>query len=485
MYICKETINHNIMISKKYLFNILLAALFCILPLFSWGQKKIIVFTDPHVMPPSLLINDGTAWQNYLDKQRKMVDKSAELFSQMIKIIKTEKPDLVLIPGDMTKDGEEVSHEYIIAGLRELLQQGIPTYVIPGNHDINNPDAVSYNGNTTTKVATVTENQFASLYADYGYSGTTRDPNSLSYCCEPIPGLVLIGIDSYSGGISDVTVNWICQQARSAAGKQVIAIMHHGLIPHFYDEDKFSELTALVNNHNTIAKKFADAGIKVVFTGHFHISDISKETINGNEIYDVSTGSPISYPCDYRIITWKNNQLSIITKSISSCDQDPDFSLSYAKNRLHTQLVNFAQRIVANNFDEMTANLINNLNPNPYEALANAFIINAQGNEELNTESSSALDNLTGFFNITELMKRPTKGMITSMLENESPDTLHCSVVNDRTLTIALPTISGITTLSDDKAGIKNNFYYTIEGFKVTRPTKRGVYIHNGKKIIY
>jgi hypothetical protein len=133
----------------------------------------------------------------------------------------------------------------------------------------------------------------------------------------------------------------------------------------------------------------------------------------------------------------------------------------------------------------MTANLINNLNPNPYEALANAFIINAQGNEELNSESSSALDNLTGFFNITELMKRPTKGMITSMLENESPDTLHCSIVNDRTLTITLPTVSGITTLYDDKAGIKNNFYYTIEGLKVTRPIKRGVYIHNGEKIIY
>lgn len=472
------------MIIKNYISNILFV-LICILPQSSWAQKKIILFTDPHVMAPSLLVSKGTAWKNYLDEQRKMVDKSAELFSQMLTLIKTERPDLVILPGDMTKDGEKASHEYVTAGLKELRLAGIPTYVIPGNHDINNSNAVSYNGSSTTPVPTVTKNEFASIYAEYGYSGTTRDPNSLSYCCEPIPGLVLIAIDSYNGGINDATVDWVCRQAHAAAGKEVIAMMHHGLIPHFYDEDKFSELTALVSNHDAIARKFADAGIKVVFTGHFHISDISKETLDGHEIYDVSTGSPISYPCDYRVITWKGHQLSITTKSISSCTQDPEFSLSYAKDRLKEQLISFAERIVANNFNEATASFINNLNPNPYETLANAFIINAEGNENDNAESPSTLNDLTGFFNITNLMKRPTKGMITSMLENESPDTLHSSIVNDRTLTISLPVVSGIRTLDAGKTNCRNNSYYTLGGFKTTSPRKKGIYIHQGKKVIY
>ena len=80
--------------------------------------------------------------------------------------------------------------------------------------------------------------------------------------------------------------------------------MHHPLMPHFAGVDNFVS-TAVVGNYKTVRNTLADAGIRVVFTGHFHTSDIAKDW-NADltrEIYDVNTGSLISYPCDYREVT--------------------------------------------------------------------------------------------------------------------------------------------------------------------------------------
>lgn len=98
-------------------------------------QKKIVVLSDPHVMAPSLLVSEGTAWTNYLNRERKMVDNSQQLYDEMMTRIMTTSPDLVLITGDLTKDGEQVSHEYVISKLDKLRASGIQVLVIPGNHD--------------------------------------------------------------------------------------------------------------------------------------------------------------------------------------------------------------------------------------------------------------------------------------------------------------------------------------------------------------
>ena len=99
--------------------------------------KRIVVFSDPHVMAPELLVSEGEAWTNYLSGQQKMVDYSQALFDEMVAKIKDEiKPDLVLITGDLTKDGEQLSHKYVVNKLDELYAVGIPTLVIPGNHAV-------------------------------------------------------------------------------------------------------------------------------------------------------------------------------------------------------------------------------------------------------------------------------------------------------------------------------------------------------------
>ena len=130
---------------------------------------KIAIISDLHVMAPELLVNDGPAFQDYLNGDRKMLRESAEILDTLVNDILDLKPDLVFVTGDLTKDGERVSHELVISQLHRLVDAGIQVLVVPGNHDINNPDAKIYDGDNTTPADTITRSEFADIYHDMGY----------------------------------------------------------------------------------------------------------------------------------------------------------------------------------------------------------------------------------------------------------------------------------------------------------------------------
>ena len=175
--------------------------------------------------------------------------------------MKTSRPDMLLITGDLTKDGEYASHEYVKNRLDELKALGIDIYVIPGNHDRGEQSgARSFDGSSYTKVPTFNNEQFKSYYADYGYNSDIQDPNSLSYVCEPFPGLCLIGIDSgVDGVLSEATIDWVCQKAADARnnGLKPVAMMHHALVPHITNANAF--VSTFVVNQNQVGDQSYEA----------------------------------------------------------------------------------------------------------------------------------------------------------------------------------------------------------------------------------
>ena len=442
------------------------------------------VLSDPHVMAPSLLVNEGKAWNNYLAGQRKLVDYSQALFDLMMSKIKDEiRPDLVLIPGDLTKDGEQVSHDYVIAKLNELRAVGIPTLVIPGNHDRGkNGNAVYYDGDQTSPADVATNDWFATHYAAYGYGPESeRESTTLTYATEPISGLVVIGIDSGTKGtVSEKTLNWVVEQAiaATASGKRVLAMMHHPLIPHFVGLENFVE-TAVVANYETVRNALADAGINVVFTGHFHTSDIAKDwnADLSKEIYDVNTGSLISYPCDYRIVTLREDMsaLDITTGHISELTAGDGFAAT-ARVRLEKSMQDkVSSKGRAYSFIAPLA--------------ADAFIIHAEGNEPEHASTADMLLQLEAAANLGALVigaekAEALKNMANSMLQDKSqygvPD--RENVTDDLTLRLQLPAVStGIESLTpspDDSPA-----FYNLQGQKVDRPTK-GVFIQNDHLVV-
>ena len=101
--------------------------------------KSIIVMSDIHIMAPQLLENSGTAFENYLSQDPKLLEYSDEVLEYMVEETLQRNPDLVIIPGDLTKDGDLVSHQLVVSILSRLRSAGIPVVVVPGNHDIDNP----------------------------------------------------------------------------------------------------------------------------------------------------------------------------------------------------------------------------------------------------------------------------------------------------------------------------------------------------------
>lgn len=296
---------------------------------------KIMVISDPHLLVPSLY-DDGKAAHQLEKSDMKLVTYSDLIMKNMIDVIIAERPQVLFISGDLTLNGERKSHERLVEHLRRLQEAGVRTLVIPGNHDVMCPYSKQYKGDAPTVVANVTSDEFASIYHDFGYgSDSQRDPNSLSYICEPIPGLVILGIDSNiyatsrdsevkyhtDGVVKSETLEWIRHHLAAAqqGGKRVIAMMHHHLVEHIDGEAKLLP-NYIASNHNEVAKVLREGGVKVVFTGHLHITDAA--TIDG--ITDVSTGSASTYPMAMRtaIINPSLTTLNIETRFFDSIDNN-------------------------------------------------------------------------------------------------------------------------------------------------------------------
>jgi 3',5'-cyclic AMP phosphodiesterase CpdA len=301
---------------------------------FCYSSKtvKIAVLSDLHYMNPTLLKKDGSAFQMYLMQDPKLLAESGAILRQILHKLVIEKPDLVLISGDLTKDGELISHISLLKQLQILSLNHIKVLVVPGNHDINNPDAKIFNGDEATSVETITPNNFRSLYADYGYkTAISRDPNSLSYVSEPFKDLRILALDAneyynnspvYSvvaGNIKDATMEWAKKQLADAKakGKTVIGMMHHGIVEHFMGESvMFPDY--LVDNWGAKADALMQAGLKVIFTGHFHANDATQRISGNMSLTDIETGSPVIWESPYRIINLFKNKLYIKTNHIES-----------------------------------------------------------------------------------------------------------------------------------------------------------------------
>ena len=83
----------------------------------------------------------------------------------------------------------------------------------------------------------------------------------------------------------------------------MIGLQHHGMVPHFSMEPDLLPMY-LVNDYERLAQVYADAGMDYIFTGHMHANDIAAVTTEaGNTLYDIETGSVVTYPSPARSVT--------------------------------------------------------------------------------------------------------------------------------------------------------------------------------------
>ena len=307
---------------------------------------KIAVVADIHYMHPSLLINNGangTSFQDYLNQDPKLVQYSDPIFRTVLAQIKIEHPDILLVPGDITKDGEKISHQAMADFFNQLRNDGIKVYVVPGNHDINNAKAKKFDGNIAYPVTITTKTDFENIYGNFGYNNAiARDVTSLSYVVEPQPGLRIIGIDASkyeeygpegdvaAGRIKSTTLTWILEQLAKAKQDNVtiFAMMHHNLIEHYAGQSQLDP-GYVIDDYQNVGNKLIDAGLKIIFTGHYHANDISSYMHNGKELFDIETGSLVTAPSPYRFIIMKDGKLDICTRTVQCINANLPGSVNF------------------------------------------------------------------------------------------------------------------------------------------------------------
>ncbi|NEP63700.1 MAG: metallophosphoesterase [Symploca sp. SIO2G7] len=259
------------------------------------------VASDLHIGLPHTILSTSRRFH--------LVKASTHILEIALEHLQQQELDFLLLPGDLTKHGEPDNHAWL---QQRLSQLPFPVYVVPGNHDVPIllPDEQS-----------IGFKDFPHYYQKFGYT----NPQQLYYTCELLPGLQLIALNSNQfdsssqqlgfGYLDDQQLVWLEQVLAQTQDKLVLVMLHHNVIEHLPSQATHPlGKRYMLANAPALLNILKAAGVNLIFTGHLHIQDIA-----GQEgVYDITTGSLVSYPHPYRILQLRTNEQGQRTLQIES-----------------------------------------------------------------------------------------------------------------------------------------------------------------------
>ena len=240
------------------------------------------VVSDLHVALPE------TVWKH--PNQTHLVEVGIPALEVTLSKLQHENLDFLLVPGDLTQHGEPANHAWIADRFAQL---PYPVYVIPGNHDI---PVLKKNDQS------IAPHEFPHFYRMFGY----EDPSRPYYSQPILPGIRLIGLNSNTfdeggkqiGRMDNEQMKWLRETLAKAQEEVIMVMIHHNVLDHIPNQSTqaLSQRYMLENAPELLSILRAHK-VNLVFTGHLHIQDVAYQ----DGIYDITTGSLISYPHPYRI----------------------------------------------------------------------------------------------------------------------------------------------------------------------------------------
>ncbi len=267
---------------------------------------KITFIADTHYYSKSLG-TCGKAYELRSGSDQKCLAETAEITDAAFADIAKSDTDAVFILGDVSNDGETVSHLEFREKLYKL-QKSKPVYLITATHDWccdENPrrfegDAV-YND-----VPVMKSYDLPKFYADFGpKQAISTFITKIGTVCFVIAlsekaRVLCLNDDKNENGHAGFDADcrkWITEQIDDAkkCGCTLIGIEHHLLVPHI--SPLLTGGSTCVENREEVASFFADAGLKYMFVGHSHIQHTDSFTSRaGNKITEVNVGALSGYP---------------------------------------------------------------------------------------------------------------------------------------------------------------------------------------------
>lgn len=297
----------------------------------------IFVATDPHFISPSLT-DYGPYFMRMIESgDGKLVHYSDELTDAFVQQVISRQPDCLILSGDLTFNGAKKSHEDLAQKLRAIDQSGIPVQVLPGNHDVYCYAAASFSGDSYTLTERTTSEDFVSIYRDLGFDeAVSRDPYSLSYIAEPVPGIWILMLDVNTqfmpGAVAQNTFSWLDKVLAKAqeTGKKLIAVSHQNLYAH----SSLLYQGFVIANAAMLESRYEKYGVAVNLSGHLHMQHTL--SVEG-KTPEIATSSLAVSPCQYGVITLEDGLAQYRTETV-------DVSAWAVQNgKTNPNLLDFAQ----------------------------------------------------------------------------------------------------------------------------------------------
>ena len=313
---------------------------------------KFYLLTDTHYFEGTLGAS-GKAYEEYMKTEAFYLKESSAINKAVFKKLKEDKEtEIIIIPGDLSKDGEYESHKSLIKELTALKDAGKKIFVLTAGHDYNEFGR-SYKNDEFVPVKGTQFKELYNLYYEFGYKqALSVDEETLSYIAQISDSTRLLALNCDSkreckGLIDERLLEWAKEQLDKAKEEniQVIAMCHYPIIPSVPVFDLVGD--AHVKNWREIATFLADNGVELVLTGHMHIQSINEFTTQkGNKLYDICTATTVGTPGKYRKIeiseTGEMNVKSIpvcdfpIPDEFNSCEEFFDWRFKYSvKNKIN------------------------------------------------------------------------------------------------------------------------------------------------------
>ncbi|GAB1541777.1 metallophosphoesterase [Scytonema sp. NUACC21] len=275
------------------------------------------IVSDLHIALPHTIWNHPNRFH--------LVEVSIPAFDSVLEHLTQLDLDFLLLPGDLTQHGEPENHAWVQERLSQL---PFPVYVVPGNHDV---PVLMADGQSIAFV------DFPHYYRKFGYS----DTDQLYYTCQLLPGVRLIGLNSnffndqgqQVGYLDSKQLRWLEAVLAASVDELVLVMVHHNVVEHLPNQLSHPMANRyMLNNAPELLRVLQHYGVKLVFTGHLHVQDVACS----QGVYDITTGSMVSYPHPYRILEFHRNdfgqdRLQILSYRVGSV---PDFpNLQFASRK--------------------------------------------------------------------------------------------------------------------------------------------------------
>lgn len=271
--------------------------------------------TDMHYLSQQLTDNSDAFVEYIRQGDGKMVHCIEPIMEAFVTDVNKNKPDYLLVGGDITFNGEKQSHIDIAEKFRKIEENGTQVLVLPGNHDVDYPFCFGYQGTQMYRTDRLLKEDFEKTYADYGLNQAySRDKKSFSYFYRLTDKITLLALDTNTACGTAVrdpsTLIWMENELKKIKDDvNVIALTHQTLVDHF-PENSMNNQYSIING-KAIIDIFEKYGVQFNLSGHIHTQH---KAVEGN-LTDIATESLAVLPCNYGVIKITPENITYSTQS--------------------------------------------------------------------------------------------------------------------------------------------------------------------------